>query len=117
MSYDGNNLFKTTSFLEDAFEEFVLGATGSANGYVMDWTLGGTGSTGTLRVSGTQGTFRTGMTAAYGLTTDINTATVTQVVHTGELKYRSGEVLYIQNMKPIQRDLEQREEIKIVIDF
>jgi hypothetical protein len=83
----------------------------------MDWTLGVTGSTGTLRVSGTQGTFRTGMTAAYGLTTDINTATVTQVVHTGELKYRSGEVLYIQNMKPIQRDLEQREEIKIVIDF
>jgi hypothetical protein len=117
MSYDGNNLFKTTSFLEDAFEEFVLGSTGSANGYVMDWNLGGTGSTGTLRVSGTQGIFRMGMTASYGLTTDTNLATVTQVIHTGELKYRSGEVLYIQNMKPIQRNLEQREEIKIIIDF
>ena len=57
------------------------------------------------------------MTASYGLTTDTNLATVTQVIHTGELKYRSGEVLYIQNMKPIQRNLEQREEIKIIIDF
>lgn len=117
MSYDGTNLFEDTAFLEDAFVDFVLGTTGSANGYVMDWTLGGTGSTGTLRVSGTQGLFLAGMTASYGLTTDPNLASVTQVLHTGELKYRSGEVLYIQNMKPIQRDLEQREEIKIVIDF
>lgn len=117
MSYDGTNLFASTAFLEDAFVDFVLGATGSANGYVMDWTLGGAGTTGTLRVSGTQGTFLAGMTAAYGLTTESNLATVSQVIHEGELKYRSGEILYIQNMKPIQRGLEQREEIKIVIDF
>jgi len=113
MAYDGTTDFTSTSFPEDSFLGFYLGSTGSANGYVMDWTVGGAGTTGTVRVSGTQGSFRAGMTAAYG--SDI--ATVTSVLHEGELKYRSGEVLYIQNMKPIQRDLEQREEIKIVIDF
>jgi hypothetical protein len=113
MAYDGATDFTSTSFPEDLFLDFHLGSTGSANGYVMDWVTAGAGTTGTLRVSGTQGTFRAGMTAAYG--SDI--ATVTSVIHEGELKYRSGEVLYIQNMKPIQRDLEQREEIKIVIDF
>jgi len=114
MSYDGTNYFDSDSFGEDAFVHFGYGSTGSGNGYVMDWSSSGaTGTTGTLRISGAQGTFRAGMTAAYGS----DTATVSQVLHTGELKYRSGEILYIQNMKPIQRDLEQKEEIKIVIDF
>lgn len=113
MAYDGTTNFTTSAFPEDTFLPFYLGSTASANGYVMDWSFGGAGTTGSLRLSGTQGSFKAGMTAAYG--SDI--ATVTSVLHEGELKYRSGEVLYIQNMKPIQRDLEQREEIKIVIDF
>ena len=45
------------------------------------------------------------------------TATITNILHVGELKYRSGETIYIQNTKPIQRGFEQKEEIKIVIDF
>lgn len=114
MSYDGTDYFDFDSFGEDAFVYFGYGRTGSANGYVMDWSSSGTtGTTGTLRISGAQGIFRAGMTAAYGM----DTATVSQVIHMGELKYRSGEILYIQNMKPIKRDLEQKEEIKIVIDF
>ena len=34
-----------------------------------------------------------------------------------ELEHRSGELLYIQNVKPIQRDDEQAEEFKILVEF
>lgn len=118
VEYDGDNLFDTQSFLEDSYCVFSYGSTGSANGYVMDWSAGASGTTGTLRISGTQGKFYAGMTIPY--TVDPSTtasAQVQEVIHTGELKYRSGQTLYIQNMKPIQRGSEQKEEIKIVIDF
>ena len=84
----------------------------------MDWSAGGSGTTGVLRVTGTQGKFFVGMIAPYTVDSAITAnASVQQIIHTGELKYRSGETLYIQNMKPIQRGFEQKEEIKIVIDF
>ena len=113
MAYDGDQFFENLSFPEDKYLVFAYGATSSANGYVMDWSVGGTGTTGTLRISGSQGEFLVGMTAGYGN----STATVSDILHRAELRYRSGEVLYIQNMKPIRRDLEQSEEIKIVIDL
>lgn len=118
VSYDGNNQFDSQSFREDDYTEFAYGNTGSANGYVMDWSAGASGTTGTLRVTGTQGKFYVGMTTPYFVDESTTaSAQVQQIVHTGELKYRSGETLYIQNMKPIQRGFEQKEEIKIVIDF
>lgn len=118
MSYDGNNQFDSQSFVEDIYTAFAYGNTGSANGYVMDWSAGASGTTGTLRVTGTQGKFYVGMTTPYFVDASITaSAQVQQIIHTGELKYRSGETLYIQNTKPIQRNFEQKEEIKIVIDF
>jgi len=113
MSWDDTHPFDTYSFSKDNYQSFAYGSTGSANGYVMDWSVGASGTTGTLRLSGTQGRFYAGMTSSY----TEGFATVSKVLHTGELKYRSGEILYIQNMKPIQRGFEQKEEIKIVIDF
>ena len=84
----------------------------------MDWSAGASGTTGVLRVTGTQGKFYVGMTTPYYVDSSTTaSAQIQQIVHTGELKYRSGETLYIQNMKPIQRGFEQKEEIKIVIDF
>jgi hypothetical protein len=114
MAWDGSNQFDSASFFEDNYQVFGgVGATNSANGYVMDWSVGASGTTGTLRVSGTQGNIVAGMTSNYS----DGIASVTTVLHTGELKYRSGDILYIQNMKPIQRGFEQKEEIKIVIDY
>jgi len=114
MSWDGSNEFDSASFFEDNYQVFGgVGATNSANGYVMDWSVGASGTTGILRVSGTQGNIVAGMTSNYS----DGVASVTTVLHTGELKYRSGDILYIQNMKPIQRGFEQKEEIKIVIDY
>jgi len=118
VEYDSTNEFDANSFTEDNYQEFAYGATSSANGYIMDWSAGTSGTTGTLRISGTQGRFYVGMTTPYYVSPTLTaSAQVTQVLHTGELKYRSGEILYIQNMKPIQRGFEQKEEIKIVIDF
>jgi hypothetical protein len=115
VGYNGTNLFDSTSFVEDEFVVFDNGATGVANGYVMDWSVVGDGTTGQIRLLGTQGVFEMGMSATYGK--DDSLATISAILHTGELQYRSGEILYIQNMKPIQRSYDQKEEIKIVIDF
>ncbi len=118
MSYDGNNTFDSQSFREDAYALLAYGSTGSANGYVMDWSAGASGTTGVLRLTGTQGSFYVGMTTPYFVDQSATaSAQIQQILHTGQLKYRSGETLYIQNMKPIQRGFEQKEEIKIVIDF
>ena len=116
LAYDGTNLFGSSSFDEDSFVQFGIGATSTANGYVMDWSVGSDGTTGQVRLLGTQGTFELGMSASYG-EDDAYRASITSILHVGELKYRSGEMLYIQNMKPIQRSYDQKEEIKIVIDF
>lgn len=118
LTWESPNNFNSSSFLEDNYYNFVLGATGSANGYVVAWESGASGTTGRIRLSGTQGKFLVGMTAAYPASpTTEAVATISAVLSEAELKYRSGEVLYIQNMKPIQRGAEQKEEIKIVIDF
>lgn len=116
LAYNGTNLFGNTTFEEDSFVNFADTGTGSASGYVMDWFTGGSGTTGELRLLGVQGKFAVGMATTYGETGDYK-AGLTSILHEGELKYRSGEILYIQNMKPIQRSFEQKEEIKIVIDF
>jgi hypothetical protein len=118
LSWESPNFFDKDSFVEDNYYNFVLGTTASANGYVVAWEPGASGVQGKIRFSGTQGKFQVGMTAAYPTSpTTEAVATVVSVLHEAELKYRSGDILYIQNMKPIQRSGEQKEEIKIVIDF
>lgn len=118
VQWDGTNYFDTNSFGEDLYAEFKIGTTANANGYVVDWSAVTAGTSGTIRLTGTQGQFVAGMTAEYRVSnTESAVAEVTSVDHVGELKYRSGEILYIQNMKPIQRNTGQKEEIKIVIDF
>lgn len=116
MNYYGSGLgFDEDTFASDDYVKFSLGLT-EANGYVMSWSVAGaTGATGYLRLSGAFGSFVSGMavTGDYANTE----AQIGSVVRTGELAYGSGDILYIQNIKPIARSIEQREEIKIVIDF
>lgn len=116
LDYDGSNSFSQTTFTTDDFVEFSASPNVRGNGYVMNWLSGSSGLTGELRLLGIRGTIQAGMTIPYGLANQYQ-ATVDSVIHVGELKYRSGDVLYIQNVKPITRSQDQKEEIKIVIDF
>ena len=114
LQYDGTHFLRRSTFPEDSFVEFFDTGTGHANGYVLEWSMGASGTTGELVLLGVQGQFNPGLLTRYG---DDYKAQISSVLHVGELKYRSGEILYIQNMKPIKRSYDQKEEIKIVIDF
>lgn len=107
----GESEFEDDDFAVDSYMRFSTGLTES-NGYLMEWRA--TGATGYMRLSGTNGKFTAGMSlmGSVGLTATINT-----VLSQSELLYGSGDILYIQNVKPIQRSYDQREEFKIVIDF
>jgi len=120
MVITGQNMSSST-FPIDSQVFFVSGMTGG-NGYVIDWEISGT-TAGTLRITGVQGSVLTGQSVSYYVASDGSTASpayvsrISTISHRGELKYRSGEILYIQNVNPILRDLEQREEIKLVIEM
>jgi hypothetical protein len=54
----------------------------------------------------------------YGTTADANiTSTTINTIENSEVTIGSGELLYIENVRPISRNLEQFEEFKIVIGF
>ena len=107
----GSNVFTQSDFDQDSYLRFSEGLTES-NGYVVEWNP--TGTTGYIRLSGTNGKFAVGMslTGSSGLT-----ASITNVLGQSEIQYGSGDILYIQNVRPIERSSDQREEFKIVIDF
>ena len=116
----GENFISGT-FARDAKVSFALGLT-SGIGYITDWVPATGGTNGAMRLSGVQGTVLAGQLVEYQTfgpsgTIDTVSGTIPSVTHMSELKYRSGEVLYIQNIKPVMRNIEQREEIKLVIEL
>lgn len=121
MVVTGNNMSSET-FPVDVQAFFASGMTGG-NGYVIDWTAGSGATNGTIRLAGVQGSLAVGQTFGYYVQTDGTTVTnstvsgIESISHRGEFKYRTGDVLYIQNVNPILRDIEQREEIKLVIEM
>lgn len=110
---EGMNLVSET-FGQDARVVYSLGLT-AGSGYVIDWVPATGGTSGSLYLTGVQGATVTGQSV--GLVGASGVAVISSIQHLSDLKYRTGDVLYIQNVKPIVRDLEQREEIKLVIDF
>lgn len=109
--------FLTSTFNKDVNVSLVAGLT-SANGYVINWTSMTGGTQGHMLLGGVQGTVLTGQSVTVvGGASAATTGLVQSIGHLSDLKYRSGEVLYIQNIKPITRNLEQREEIKLVIEL
>jgi hypothetical protein len=111
-------LFTSSTFSEDDLVTFASGSN-VAYGTVVEYAISSTSATGTaeMLLSGVNGTFAVGMTATYTYGTSQYVASITGVEHTPDLKYRSGEVSYIQNIRPVQRSDEQKEEFKIVINF
>ena len=86
------------------------GLTGSSvTGKIVDWKMTN-GDTGMLSINDVRGSFVAG-----GFSGGAN-HTITGVSGP-EIQIGSGEVLYIQNIRPITRNLEQDEEIKIMVGF
>jgi len=114
--------FDDETFLPDSQVYFANGLTSEFNGYIIDWIPATGGTSGTIRMAGVQGTALTGQSVSYttlgasGTTTSVS-GIISQVLHRGEFKYNTGEILYIQNMDPITRDLEQKEEFKLVFEL
>jgi hypothetical protein len=111
INYDGTTIFDDESFAKDDH----IGVAG-ASGYVMDWTPA-TGSTfGYLRILPSFGTFETGQTLLY-TNSDATGGEISQIIGSPEMRYRSGEVMHLQNIRPVDRSPEQKEEIKLIVEF
>ena len=114
VGWDGANNLTTSSFLEDSGITVFNGSTTAGMGNILAWDLAATGGeTGTMRVLMMEGSIGLSHTFQTHDTTPF-TATVNSVVNQPELTYHSGEIVFIQNIKPISRDDEQKEEIKLV---
>ena len=91
-------------------------------GNIIDFKVnGGVGFTGVATLSNVKGVFNTTdqlKFTPYGTTAE-NALTTTSInsIQTPELEIGSGDLLYIENVRPIERNLEQLEQFKIVIGF
>ena len=81
-------------------------------GKIVSWSANDGGGSGELYLNDVRGSFVTGGFSSGSRTNDGIT-----FVTEPELQIGSGEVLYIQNIRPISRTAEQDEEIKILIGF
>ena len=109
--YDGIKTFDANSFATD---DVISNAT--ASGYVIDWTPATGATTGELRVLPIQGNFAVSQNLIYNDSGNTG-ATIASLISRPELKYRSGSVLHLQNIRPVERSLEQKEEIKLIVEF
>ncbi len=112
-----SNPFTNNSFVSNTLISGVTGTTTQGTGYVVEWSSA-TGSTqGAIKLHAVEGTFlgtQIQFKDSNGVTSN---AIVSGISHEEELKYRSGELIYIQNVQPITRSIEQREEIKVIFQF
>jgi hypothetical protein len=91
-------------------------------GTVVDFVVvGGVGITGTLHLNNITGQFNTTDSLTYiqsGSTAEtVLTGVSISSIDNSEISIGSGELLYIENVRPIERNTEQSEEFKIVIGF
>lgn len=89
---------------------------------IVDFTVvGGVGFTGIAHVSNVTGTFNLSdqlTFTPYGTTADAALTTVSiNSISNSELDIGSGDLLYIENIRPVQRNIEQMEQFKILIGF
>lgn len=111
VNYDGVVLFDNQSFERD-----VVVGNAAASGYVMDWTPATGATTGYLRLLPIAGSFAASQNLIYN-NSGTTGAQIASVISQPELKYRSGTVLHLQNIRPVERAPEQREEIKLIVEF
>lgn len=117
MNAAAGDTFTESSFPLDSMVEGFMGSTMMSTATVVNWIP--TGATGELSVITIMGDFHeSGQTFKY-TNAEGNTANalVEEVVKEVDFVYRSGQVQYIQNMRPVVRSEEQEEEIKLVIEI
>lgn len=112
LAYDGSNTFDGSSFTLDDSISCVSGSTEVATGTVLTWKTQTSDTEGILRLNDVHGNFALGNTVSYG---NGLTSTIIAIGSTADILYNSGEILHLQNVKPISRKIDQREEIKLVI--
>lgn len=115
LSYDGSTIFNSSSFTEDDTVESLSGGSIIGTAKVIDWATGTSGTTGSIRILGISGSFNSGNKILYGSST--TGANINSIISSPDILYHSGEIMYIQNIRPIERSLEQKEEIKLIIQF
>lgn len=111
------DVFNDSSFVLDSTVQGLSGSTVISEATVVNWIP--TGATGELSVITAVGDFHeNGLTIKY-TNAEGNTANalVDELAKEVDFVYRSGQVQYIQNMRPIVRSEEQEEEIKLVIEI
>lgn len=107
---------------DDSFtlDRLARGQDSGVEGIIVEWRPAVDGLTGELELVDVVGDFEVGEQInefdPVAETTINNIGEVTAITKP-ELVHRSGELLYIQNIKPIQRDIEQAEEFKILVEF
>ena len=113
--FSGADFIITGSELDNAITGSTSGASAIVvNGKYATGTTGGgaDGSTVDIFVTKVMKSFRTGEQINFGGFT----GTIREKEPSEFLPY-TGEVLYIENVRPVQRSADQEEEIKLVIDF
>jgi len=115
---DGEIVLGTSTF------EIIIDVGGQADvevaGIIAQWEPAPDGLTGVLSLVDVRGEFQIGeLIDEFDPDTLITVSNIGEVTAKSvpELVNRSGELLYIQNVKPIQRDSEQAEEFKILVEF
>lgn len=91
--------------------EFVAGQLSGAEGRVIF------SNTSTIVLTAVQGTFIANETLLGNTTTSFTPTINGDGVLLSDMINSSGEVLFVQNVKPVVRSLDQIEDIKIVLDF
>lgn len=113
----GSNLTDTTFEEDTLIQGSVSGATGIVASWKRTFITGGTFSVneGTLELVDVNGTFLEGenLTLVGSSVTKGNIDTISFP----EFEYRSGELLYIENVQVVERDDDQREVFKIVLEI
>ena len=116
LNYDGVNTFANTSYNLDSSVTGMSGTTVASTGIVVDWTVLTGATTGILSLNNTSNQFSIGNYILYN-NSNSSGATISQIVSTPELVYGSGELIHSQNIRPVSRSIEQKEEIKLIVDF
>ena len=91
------------------------GCTGCPTATVVNWVPDTTGTGGTLTLTNVKGSFATG--DSIGRFSAASTTTLIHTVAEPEIKPFTGEIIYAQNMMPIEKDPEQREQYQIILKF
>lgn len=115
ISYDGAVSLTSTSYSLDDVISSLSGGNVIGTASVIDWNYGASGTTGDLRILNLTGSFNVGNKILYN--NSLTGASISSIVSTPDILYHSGDVMYLKNIRSITRSIEQKEEIKLIIQF